>query len=470
VGKRAQKAQAVDPQDLATESGAYRTPWRRPAGRKPGPAPECQTFGEYLKAVVAHCFPELIDWLDALPDPRRQDMCVYTGAHLWFEILLTFLLRGGSRNAFDVDRNSGAMPGNMLQLCGQAWDEARLGPRQTVTCSGNATHHAGRVPVADVAQIPLKMVRRLLQMRLLDSARLLDSWWLIAVDGTLQERGRKRKGKAAHYRYVLTASLIGPEGLTLPLLTEFVEVRGSDYDKEDCELNAFVRLAARLQRHFPRLPLCLLADGLYPVQRVFDLCQEYGWKFIFTLREGRQRLAYDEAVQTMLMNPQNLSIGRRQGEDGSVDQTLRWTDHIPFGAHRLQVLFSGEVSPAQATLWVWVTNLHLDASRVYAIANHGGRLRQWIETLFNVEKNGGFGLEHTFCVNETASQNYHLIMQAAAIVWQLLAKGLLHRLTRLCRKVTDIKLVALLHASLLFVPLPRLPSPRIQLRFLPAPG
>jgi len=366
-------------------------------------------------------------------------------------MLLTFLLRGGSRNAFDGDRNTGQLPANVVQLCEDIWDEERLGTRRTVTCSGNAVRHASRVAVSAVAQIPVNMVRRLTQMRMLDSGRLFDRWWLIAVDGTLQDRGHDTKEGEARHRYVLAASLVGPYGMTFPLMSEFMDMHDPVRDKEDCELNAFGRLAAHLRAAFPHRPICLLLDGLYPVKPVFDTCDAYGWKFVATLREGRQPLAYDEAVQTMMMSPSHLFRGRREGEDGPVEQTLRWTHDVPFGAHVFNVLFSGEISPTSATLWVWVTNLRLSHERVYAVANHGGRARNSIENVFNVEKNGGFGLEHTFCANAQASQNYHLMMQVAFILWQLLAKGVLHRLTRACRKVSDVKLIELLRTSLLSV-------------------
>lgn len=45
-------------------------------------------------------------WLDALTDPRRQELCVYLGRHIWWQIMLTFILRGGSKNAFDGDRKT----------------------------------------------------------------------------------------------------------------------------------------------------------------------------------------------------------------------------------------------------------------------------------------------------------------------------------------------------------------------------
>jgi hypothetical protein len=451
MGKRVQSSQAACSQRHGAEPGDNTPPRRRPPGRKPGPAPQYEAVGQQLRSTVRHCFPDLNGWLDALPDSRCQDQCTYEGRHIWWQILLTFLLRGGSRNAFDGDRNTGQLPANLLQLCEQVWDEERLGARRTVTCSQNAVQHASRVPVIAVAQLPVYMVRRLFQMRLLDGHRLFDKWWLIAIDGTLQDRGHDTKEGEARHRYVLAASLVGPYGMTFPLMSEFMDMHDPVRDKEDCEINAFGRLAARLRAEFPCLPICLLLDGLYPVKPVFDTCDAYGWKFIATLREGRQPLAYDEAVQTMMMSPSHLFRSQRQGEDGPVDQTLRWTNDVPFGAYVFNVLFSGEISPTSATLWVWVTNLRLSHERVYAVANHGGRARNSVENVFNVEKNGGFGLEHTFCVNIQASQNYHLIMQVAFILWQLLAKGVLRRLTQACRKVTDVKLVELLRTSLLSV-------------------
>ena len=188
---------------------------------------------------------------------------MYLGRHLWWQILLTFLLRDGSRNAFDGDRNSGQLPENMLQLCAQEWDEERLGERRTVTCSENAKRQASRVAVSEVAQLPLLMIRRLMQMRLLDSARLLGRWWLMAIDGTLQDRGHATQAGEARYRYVVEAKLVGPEGTMFSLMTEFMDVRDPVRDKEDCELNAFLRLAQRLHAEFPRLAICLLLMWVY---------------------------------------------------------------------------------------------------------------------------------------------------------------------------------------------------------------
>ena len=465
MGKGVQAIEAGGSEDHGAKSGHYPAARRRPAGRKAGPSPAGDAYGRHLHALIRHCFPELNRWLDALPDRRRQELCVYLGRHIWWQMLLTFLLRDGSRNAFDGDRNSGQLPENLLQLCEQEWEEERLGKRRTITCSENAKKHAARVAVSEVAKLSVRMVRRLLQMRLLDEARLFNRWWLIAIDGTLQDRGRATPEGEARYRYVVEAKLVGPQGTMFSLMTEFRDGYNPALDKEDCELNAFLRLTERLQAAFPKLPICLLLDGLYPVQSVFERIENYRWKFIATLREGRQPTGWDEAVQTTLLSPAQVVQCRRKGEDGPVQQTLRWTHQIPFGNHAFQVLFSGEISPAAATLWAWVTNFKLSHERVQAIANRGGRARNGIENVFNVEKNGGFGLEHAFCAHTQASRNYHLIMQVAHTIEQLLINGLFRRLTRACRKVTDTKLIELLRSSLLYVRVdPTLPSFG-QLRF-----
>lgn len=47
------------------------------------------------------------------------------------------------------------------------------------------------------------------------------------------------------------------------MMTEFIENTDPEADTQDCELNAFYRLAERLKARFPRLPICLLMDGLW---------------------------------------------------------------------------------------------------------------------------------------------------------------------------------------------------------------
>ena len=118
-------------------------------------------------------FPRLNDWLNRLPDPRVQELCVYAAAHLWWHIIATFLSRKGSRNGFDEQRQSGEAAWNLGALCGQTAEDPRFQGEPTVTCSDNAARHASRVDSELVTQIPGLMFRDLLERRSFDGVRAL---------------------------------------------------------------------------------------------------------------------------------------------------------------------------------------------------------------------------------------------------------------------------------------------------------
>jgi hypothetical protein len=108
-------------------------------------------------------------------------------------------------------------------------------------------------------------------------------WW---AEEWLERRRDTADGETVQqYVYVLEANLVFHNGVTLPLLSEFLSYAEGDPDdhKQDCERNAFYRLAARLKAYFPRLPILLLLDGLYPNGPLMALCRQYHWQFMIVL-------------------------------------------------------------------------------------------------------------------------------------------------------------------------------------------
>jgi hypothetical protein len=53
-------------------------------------------------------------------------------------------------------------------------------------------------------------------------------------------------------------------------------------------------VAAPLKQRYPRLPLCLTADGLYPYQGFFARYQANGWAFIVTFKDGNLPSVWEE--------------------------------------------------------------------------------------------------------------------------------------------------------------------------------
>jgi hypothetical protein len=53
-------------------------------------------------------------------------------------------------------------------------------------------------------------------------------------------------------------------------------------------------LAKRLKELFPRLPIVLLMDGLYPNSPVLDLCRRYHWQYMIVLKDGSLPSVWEE--------------------------------------------------------------------------------------------------------------------------------------------------------------------------------
>ena len=417
--------------------------------------------------------PRLNRWLNELPDPRCQPLCRYTGAHLWWHVVGTFLSRSGSRNAFDEQRQAGQAPWNLGALCGQTAEDPRFAGQPTVTCSDNAARHAGRVDPAAVAQIPVRLLRDLLARRLFEGARLFDRWYVLVVDGSVQEKcrqgfaaGGKTATNGARYRYVLQISILGPQGTLFPLLHEALDVHNPQTEKEDCELQCFHRLSQRLKEEFPKLPICLVADALYGCQAAVATCRRYGWKYIFTLKEGRQPTTWQETLRLLPLHPDNrLRQRRRQGGQDRL-QDFRWVEDVMLGEGQTNVILLGEVTAEAATLYAYLTNFtQLSPARVATVVNGGGRERHRIEDTFNTQKNHGIGLEHVFCAQATAAKNYYTMMQVAQILWLLTCRGCLQRVYDWARRATEQGLARAVWEGLRAVRLPQDLPPLGQIRF-----
>ena len=422
--------------------------------------------------MLRGCFPQLNQRFNDLPEPRRLEMCRYSGAHVWWSIVGTFLSRAGSRHAFDQQRNVGAAPWNMGELCDQNAQDPRFSGQPTVTCSDNAARQAGRVDPESVRAIPVQMIRELLQRRLFDSARLFGRWHVLIVDGSVQEKcrqGFRQDGKTAaggaRYRYVLQVLILGPQGAVFPLMHEAMDLHDPVLEKEDCELKAFLRLSHRLEREFPRLPICWVGDALYACQAVVERCQQCGWKYVLTLKEGRQPTLWSELLALLPQCRENTLCTSVQNNDHPHRVDYRWVADLLLGECKTTAILAGEITAAAATLYAFITNFtNLTPTRVVTITQTG-RQRHRIEDTFNAEKNHGIGLEHVFCAATTAAKNYYTMMQVAAILWVLTCAGCLKRLYEWARQATEQGLARAIWEGLRARRLPSNLPPIGQVRF-----
>jgi hypothetical protein len=362
---------------------------------------------------------------------------VYPLPALLFTGMLLFLFRLGARREIASKLRDNAIAAASFSLL---WNVPSI-PH------GDTLENLARQLDPEQAQESIcRAVEILIRKKALHSQRLLGCYYVVAIDGTGMLSFEKRHcphcltqtqdGVTRYYHPVLEAKLVTPAGLVLSLMTEFIENVDPGASKQDCELKAFYRLALRLKRRFPRLPISLCADSLYAKGPVFALCQRFGWRFMLVLKEGVPFLSREFAALGPLQ-PQNR-LRRRCGSHRQVHQEFRWVQEIAYQdddkrEHRLHVLECLETKPNQdgvllTTRFRWVTNHRITPAKVVELAEQGGRHRWKIENEgFNVQKNGGYGLEHAYTRNWTSAKVLYLLLQLAHMLAQLLEHGSLLR-------------------------------------------
>jgi hypothetical protein len=380
-----------------------------------------------LAKTAAHFWPELRPWMDALHDPRDPNRITYPARCLTWTGLLVFLLKLGSRRQIRFELDSPTALENLNRLAGCRQDRVPHGD--------TLNYLLGRLAPGELAGLRRRMVNRLIRMKVLDGGRLLGHF-LLGVDGTGQLTFHERHcphclertvgGQTQYYHHVLEAKLVTPEGLAISIGTEFIENADPRASKQDCELKAFTRLAKQLHKDFPQLRLCLLLDALYANGPVFDLCKQYRWKYIVTFKEGGLPALWTEYEALRGLQPENR---RTETPAEGVCQTFAWVPDLPYTdsdgrTHWLGALECREERGDQATRFAWLTNFRVDPNTVTALGNRGGRLRWTIENEgFNIQKNGGFALEHAYGTGPWAIKNFYLLMQLAHMIEQLVQRG-----------------------------------------------
>ena len=299
-----------------------------------------------------------------------------------------------------------------------------------------------RVDADEVQEAISGMVNTLIRRKVLERWRLI-GYFLVAIDGTgmltFRERHcehclakKLRNGKTLYYHPVLEAKLVTANGFAFSLMTQFIENTDPKADKQDCETKAFYRLAERIKARFPRLRICLLLDGLFAGGPTMQICEDNRWRYMIVLQNDdlvNVHRSFKVAWASEKENHKRVRIGQQS----EIVQDYRWINRLDYldsenRTHYPNVLECVETKPSRMGKHMWLTNFPITARNVDTLANDGGRLRWKIENEgFNVQKNGGFNLEHPYSQNENAGKVFYFLLQIAYLIFQLMEKGSLFR-------------------------------------------
>jgi len=378
---------------------------------------------------VMHChFADLSVRLSALGDPRKFE--TYAIEELVMAAIVLSILECNSRNAFNTKAREEKFCKNYYRFFGLA-----LPHMDTVN------DFFKLLDVQEMEEIRCCLISNLIEKRVFHKFRFFEQYSHIAIDGTgtynwgenppediekFASTRESKNGKVTYFTLLLEAVLICKNGMTIPLMTEWIANDNPEYDKQDCESKAFKRMAVRLKKHFPRLGICIVADGLYSNVSIMNICQEYDWKYITVFKDGNLPSVWEE-VESLLPLGGGAPSCQQYWRDTThrITRTFRWLKDLPYQKHSIhwvecvQETVHRKTGEKSANRFVFLTNMDVNCDNIASILM-AGRARWLIEDHFNTQKNRGGNLHHKFCRNNfNAIKNWHNTRQLAYLIKEL---------------------------------------------------
>ena len=392
-----------------------------------------------LLVAVRNFFGGFGQMFQGVHDPCHPVFITYSLPVMLTAGVLMFLLRLGARRQIDLMlRQNGPSSAKFKAVFGV----------ETSPHGGSVDETFKRLIVEQVQESVTGMTEALIRKKVLYCYRLFDRYFLVSIDGTgmltFPERHCPhcltvtRNGRTIYYHPILEAKLVTRDGLVFSLMTEFVKSPAKYSGKQDCELKAFYRLAERLEKRFPRLPICLLLDGLFAGGPTFSICEKYHWKYIVVLQEKDLPSVQKEFNALLNLFSEN-HLHFQPADQYKTGQDSHWVNDIEYvdsknNEHTVSVARCLETKPdpktkeLETTRFKWITNFKVKKSNLIELLDEGGRLRWKIENEgFNVQKNGGYALEHIYTHDPVSAKVFYLLLQIAHTVAQLIEYGSLFR-------------------------------------------
>lgn len=398
---------------------------------------------EALVKTITHFAPGLFPALVDVPDPRDPTRITYPIEEEILVGILAFMVQVQSQRNIKYKLHTPAFIANLLTILRLAFPKSKAivpYPDERLLVGGTLTYLLKQLDWQIFHELRLLIIRSLLRSRCLEAFRLFGRY-KIAIDGTrVWVFGTTRHcahcltqtpkgGETIYYHAVLEAKLV-VGGMAFSIATAFMENEGEEVDKQDCERKALDRLAQQLKLDFPQLPIVLLLDGLFACERVFKVCDDNGWDYLITFKEGSMPAVFAEYEALLKQAPGQRSLVWLTVQ---CRQTYRWANDIDCNGRKIHVLECVEETldkqgvVQERTRFVHISSFRIDEKKVNALSQ-GGRDRWKIENQgFNTQKTGGYELEHAYSEHNGAMKCFYLLLQIAHIFNQLLQKGSLLR-------------------------------------------
>ena len=382
------------------------------------------------KNPVAECnkiqqrfYPELFSKFGQIKDPRNSSYIEYSSKVMLGTVYYKGIAGISSMQGMTRNFNDDAVVKNLYRFMGSD-------SKQYLPHGVTINEFLERLEPSELEEIQADIVYKMIRRKTFDDAMVLGKW-LVLVDGSELDEGNTKKndnylsrcynkGKETeftkYHRSVLEAKIYFGNNLVCSIATEPIE-NSAEYNekklseeeiKQDCESKAFVRLASKIKNRFPRLPICIVADGLYVSEKVLKMCQANRWDYIIRYKEG----CAPSIEQEYEAIPEKNKAGKAEYVNGVIFKDME----VNVLKYKETMIKKGE---SVTTEFAWITSIRITKKNAEKLAS-AGRNRWKIENQgFNRQKHWQGNIEHACSWDERAQKNHYLLEQISDFMKQL---------------------------------------------------
>ena len=384
--------------------------------------------GAQIKAWK-NLLPKLIKDFSKIPDPRRTKSIKHTLTVLMAFGLFAFIFRLTSRREMNRELTGPLIHEHLQRMFPEITSIPHADTLARLLEKINPKH-------IEAAQINLikKLIKKKKFKKLLINGCLpvtVDGTQKLYRDGLLQDAkwcerhvGKPEDENMQQYIYVIEANITLQNGLTIPLMTEYLyrenNVLLEPDGKQDSETTAFERMAERIKEYFPRLKIIFFMDAMYATQGVMGLLHKNHWEYIIRLPKAKLT-----GFANLINNEKKYGIPiPGQSAFRKRDQEFHWVNNIIYGyEYQLNINLvscvehyyetnneTGDVEDKYSE-HAWISSIRINILNVHELLNLGARKKELIEDSNNTEKNRGYSYKHAFSYDWNAMQGFHYLMR-----------------------------------------------------------
>ena len=378
---------------------------------------------EECNKIQKKFYPELFTKFGQVRDPRHSSYIDYSSRDILGMVYYKGIAGISSMQGMTREFNDEKVVENLYGFIGS-------GAKDYLPHGVTANEFLERLEPGELEEIQSDTVYRMIRRKSFDGAKV-EGRWLVLVDGCELDEGYIKKNEnylsrcynrgkenefTKYHRSVLEAKIYLGNGLVCSMATEFIE-NSAEYTekklseeeiKQDCERKAFVRLSEKMKKRFPRLPICIVADGLYVSEKVLQICEDNNWEYIIGYKEG--------CAPTIEEEYQAIPEKDKKGNAEYINGVIFKDREVNVLKYRETRVKKGE---AVTTEFVWITSVEITKRNAEKLVR-AGRNRWKIENQgFNRQKRWQGDIGHACSWNERAQKNHYLLEQISDFMKQL---------------------------------------------------